>query len=208
MRDLSGAGANPRETTPLEFGRPVRCTDGPVGSLSDLVLDPAERRVSHLVVEAPNGAARLVPADLLITGQGSDGDVVLSCSIADVLDRGTIRSFSYVGPGTFPQNDDSSDIGVEDMQVLPSFGGTDFGEFGADLWGDYTVTYDRIPPGAAELRRGSVAVSAGGAEIGTIDGFVVTGLRLTEVLLQPGATHIPIDSVTAIETDHITVALT
>ena len=94
------------------------------------------------------------------------------------------------------------------MQALPSFGGTDFGEFGADLWGDYTVTYDRIPPGAAELRRSSVAVSAGGDEIGTIDRFVVTGVRLTEVVLQPGGTHIPIDSVTAIETDHITVSLT
>jgi hypothetical protein len=123
------------------------------------------------------------------------------------MDRGTIRTFSYVGPGTFPQNDERSDIGVEDMQVLPSFGGTDFGEFGADLWGNYTVTYDRIPPGAAELRRNSVAVSAEGDEIGTIDGFVVTGVRLTEVVLQPGATRIPIDRVTAIETDHITVSL-
>jgi len=93
------------------------------------------------------------------------------------------------------------------LQVLPSFGGTDFGEFGADLWGNYTVTYDRIPPGAAELRRNSVAVSTEGDEIGTIDGFVVTGVRLTEVVLQPGATRIPIDSVTAIETDHITVSL-
>lgn len=205
MRELSGA--DPPETTPLQFGRPVRCSDGPVGSLSDLVIDPAARRVSHIVVEAPNGAARLVPADLLVTDQGLDGDVVLSCSVAEVLDRGTIRTFSYVGPGTFPQNDDGSDIGVEDMQVLPSFGGTDFGEFGADLWGNYTVTYDRIPPGAAELRRNSVAVSAEGDEIGTIDGFVVAGVRLTEVVLQPGATRIPIDRVTAIETDHITVSL-
>ena len=153
MRELSGAEASPQETTSLQFGRPVRCSDGPVGTLSDLVIDPAERRVSHLVVEAPNGAARLVPADLVVAGQEPGGDVVLSCSVADVLDRGTIRTFSYVGPGTFPQNDDKSDVGVEDMQVLPSFGGVDFGEFGADLWGNYTVTYDRIPPGAAELRR-------------------------------------------------------
>ena len=152
MRELSGA--DPPETTPLQFGRPVRCSDGPVGSLSDLVIDPAARRVSHVVVEAPNGAARLVPADLLVTDQGLDGDVVLSCSVAEVLDRGTIRTFSYVGPGTFPQNDERSDIGVEDMQVLPSFGGTDFGEFGADLWGNYTVTYDRIPPGAAARKHG------------------------------------------------------
>jgi Response regulator containing a CheY-like receiver domain and an HTH DNA-binding domain len=91
--------SDPQETTSLQFGRPVRCSDGPVGSLSDLVIDPAERRVSHLVVEAPNGAARLVPADLLVTGQGPGGDVVLSCSVADVLDRGTFARSPTSAPG-------------------------------------------------------------------------------------------------------------
>ena len=66
MRKLSSAEATLQEPTPLQLGLPVRCTDGRVGSLSDVVIDPTERRVSHLVVEAPNGAARLVPADLLV----------------------------------------------------------------------------------------------------------------------------------------------
>jgi hypothetical protein len=48
--------------------------------------------------------------------------VFLSCSIEDVLNRATIRSFSYVGLDEFPRNDDRSDIGVEDMQIVPSFG--------------------------------------------------------------------------------------
>ena len=59
MRKLSSAEANPQETTPLQLGLPVRCADGRVGRLSDLVIDPTDRRVSHIVVEAPNGAARM-----------------------------------------------------------------------------------------------------------------------------------------------------
>jgi hypothetical protein len=49
-----------RELTSLQLGSPVRCSDGPARLLSDVVIDPAERRVSHIVVEASNGAARMV----------------------------------------------------------------------------------------------------------------------------------------------------
>lgn len=213
MRKLSSAEATLQEPTPLQLGLPVRCTDGRVGSLSDVVIDPNQRRVSHLVVEAPNGAARLVPADLLVPGPAPGQAVFLSCSIEDVSSRATIRSFSYVGTEEFPRSDDQSDIGVEDMQIVPNFGAAEFGAFGAELWTGYAVSYDRIPPGSAELRRGSIAVSADGDEIGTVDGFLVAGDRLTHVVLRhtrltgAGADTIPIDSVAAIETDRITMAL-
>jgi hypothetical protein len=213
VRKLNSAEAIPQETTPLQLGLPVRCTDGRVGSLSDLVIDPNERRVSHIVVEAPNGTARLVPADLLVQGPTPSQAVFLSCSIEDVSSRATIRSFSYVGLDEFPSNDDRSDIGVEDMQIVPSFGAAEFGDLGADLWASSAVTYDRIPPGSAELRRGSIAVSVDGDEIGVVDGFLVAGDRLTHVVLRhtrltgTGPATIPIDSVAAIETDRITMAL-
>ena len=210
MRGLSDTEGDPQETTPLQLGRQVKCSDGPVGRLSDVVIDPAERRVSHLVVEDPNGAARLVPAELLSQGWPPGNDVVLACSAADVLNRPTIRSFSYVGFDAFPESDDRTDVGVEDLEAVPSFGAAEFPDFGADLWTGYTVTYDRIPPGSAELRRGSIAVSADEKEVGTLDGFVLAGARLTHVVLQP--THpsgagaaIPIDSVTVIATDRLTV---
>jgi sporulation protein YlmC with PRC-barrel domain len=213
VRDLSDTEAYPPETTPLQLGRVVRCSDGPVGSLSDVVIEPVERRVTHIVVASPDGAARLVPAELLVAEASPDRAIVLSCKSADVTSRNTIRSFSYVGFEAFPENDQVTDVGVEDMQVVPSFGAAGFGEFGADLWNSYAVTYDRIPPGSAELRRDSVAISVGGDEIGTVDGFLVAGSRLTHVVLEhthlpdSGTAAIPIDSVTAIETDRITVAL-
>ena len=200
------------DLTPLQLGRPVTCSDGPAGSLSDVVIDPRERRVSHLVVEDPSGAARLVPAELLVRGWAPGLEVVLSCSSSDVAGRPTIRSFSYVGRlETFPENDEQSDVGVEDLQPLPGLGGADFAEFGADLWTTYAVTYDRIPPGSAELRRGSAAVSSDDEEIGAVDGLLVEGTRLTHIVLQhtrlPGTVAVPLDSVAAIATDRVTVAL-
>jgi sporulation protein YlmC with PRC-barrel domain len=211
VRDLSGTETDPQETTPLQLGRPVHCSDGRVGRLSDVVIDPRERRVSHLVVEDPHGAARLVPAELLVQGWAASRDVVLSCSSADFSKCATIRSFSYVGLGKFPENDERSDVGVEDLEPLPSFGAAAEFEFGADLFPSYAVTYDRIPPGSAELRRGSIAVSTDEEEVGRVDGFLLAGTRLTHVVLEhtrlPGAAAVPLASVTAIGTDRITLAL-
>ena len=50
----------------LELGKHIHCTDGEVGELADVVVDPVKRRVTHLVVQPHGnlGPARLVPADL------------------------------------------------------------------------------------------------------------------------------------------------
>ena len=50
----------------LEIGNRVRCTDGAYGELADIVIDPLEKRVTHLVVqpEQHDGQRRLVPIQL------------------------------------------------------------------------------------------------------------------------------------------------
>ena len=57
----------------LEIGDRVRCTDGVYGELADIVIDPLEKRVTHLVVrpEQGEGGARLVPIQL---AKGSDDE--------------------------------------------------------------------------------------------------------------------------------------
>ena len=207
MRELTA-----QETSPLPLGREVSCSDGPVGRLSDVLVDPDARRITHLVVEDRDGTARLVPANLLRRGSRPGKTVVLACSSADVAGCEAIRSFSLVGLEGLPRGDDSHAVGVEDVQFLPGPGATELGDFAGDLAGTYGITYDVIPKASAELRRGSAVVSVEGDEVGKVDGFLVSGERLTHVVLQhkhfshTGAAAIPIDSVTAIETDCITVA--
>lgn len=211
MRDLNGT--NEPETMPLQLGRPVWCSDGPAGRLSDVVVDPAARRLTHLVVEDQDGEARLVPAGFLAGRRDTGHSVFLSCSTADVAACEAIRSFSVVGLEEFPAGDGQTDIGVEEVMALPSLGATEFGDYAGDLGGGYGITYDRIPSRSAELRRGSTVVSVDGDEIGNVDGFLVAGERLTHVVLQHtrlshlGAAAVPIESVASIETDRITVTL-
>ena len=201
------------EATPLQLGRPVHGSDGPAGRLADIVLEPEERRVTHLVVEDEDGIARLVPATFLLPGGMRDRAVFVSCTSADVAACDSIRSFVHVGLDRYPKDNESTDIGVEDTMVLPSFGAAEFGGYGGGVEEGYGITYDRIPPGSAELRRASLVITADGRDVGHVDGFLVKGRQVTHVVLQghyrwwTRPLAIAIDSVETIETDRITVAL-
>lgn len=213
MRELTGPETTARETTPLPLGWPVLGNDGPLGRLTDVVVDPGERRVTHLVVEDRQGDARLVPVDRLVQGRSPGRVVVLSCGGGDLASMDSIRSFSMLSSSDEPHGGERTEVGVEDVVVLPGFGAAELGVYGPELVSTYGLTYDLIPTGSAELRPESAAVSLEGDEIGRVDGFLVAGDRLTHIVLQrthlsdKGAAAIPIDSVTAIETDRITVAL-
>jgi hypothetical protein len=37
-------------TVRIELGLTIECTDGPAGTLRDVVIDPVHRRLTHLVV--------------------------------------------------------------------------------------------------------------------------------------------------------------
>jgi sporulation protein YlmC with PRC-barrel domain len=214
VRDLSAAvETTTPETTALRFGRPVEGSDGHLGKLTDLVVQPDTRRVTHLVVEDRAGKARLVPAELLVQEQRPDGVVVLSCSRADFATFNSIRSYSYVGFDDGPQAAKGTDIGVEDVTLLPSFGELALGGIADDFGSAYELTYDSIPSGSAELRSESMVVSEDRETLGNVDGLLVEGQRLTHVVVQrthlwnTGAAAIPIDSVVAIGTDSVTVSL-
>lgn len=215
MRNLNVTEqATGRETTPLPLGWPVLGSDGPLGRLTDVVVDPDRRRVTHLVVEDSHGDARLVPADRLVQGRSPGRVVVISCGGEDLASMDSIRSFSLLGAAEdAPHGGERTEVGVEDVVVVPGFGAGEMGLLGPELASTYGLTYDLIPTGSAELRHESAVVSLDGDEIGRVDGFLVAGDRLTHVVLQrthlsdKGAAAIPIDSVTMIETDRITVAL-
>jgi hypothetical protein len=214
VRELSAAvEPTEPEATPLRFGWPVEGSDAHLGKLTDIVVQPDKRLVTHLVVEDRAGNARLVPADLLVQA-GTPGAVVsLSCSSADFAGFSSIRSFSYVGFAEGPRADKGADVGVEDVMVLPSFGELALGDYVDDFGSSYGVTYDSIPAGSAELRSESMVIAENRETIGNVDGLLVEGQRLTHVVVQrthlwnTGAAAIPIESVVAIGTDSVTVSL-
>jgi sporulation protein YlmC with PRC-barrel domain len=196
----------------LKLGTRARCTDGVVGMISDVVVDPAPRRVTHVVVETGKNVARLVPIELVGVGAGRN-ELTLDCTFEELHRYELIRRYAYLEVDEFPQSDDETDVGVEDMIAMPYSGNSEFGDYAGELDTGVSITYDRIPKGEAELRRSSEVVSQDGHHLGHVDGVLVAGIDVTHVVLEHGHfwrkrdVAIPIADVQEIATDRVTAAL-
>jgi sporulation protein YlmC with PRC-barrel domain len=192
----------------LELRQPVRCTDGELGELADVVIDPATRRVTHLVVQPshPGGPARLVPVELAARAEGSAG-ISLRCSRTEAERLEPVRETAFLRLGEVPVDDPDWDVGLEKVLAppyQPLDGPADPLEYAA-------VTYDRIPKGEVEIQRASAVISADGHHLGHVDGFVIDGdtQGITHVVLERGHlwgrrdVTIPIGAVASVEIDRI-----
>ena len=197
----------------LELGNPIVCTDGAVGELADVVVDPVRRRVTHLVVQPHGnlGPARLVPADL---ATGDRGQISLRCTRAEVDGFPTVRESAYLRIGELPRDDPDWDVGVEDVLAMPYYTGLSVGPYPGEFDSHVTTYYDRVPKGEVEVRRASAVISADGHSLGEVDGFVVDAdEHITHFVLERGhlwgrmEVTIPIGAVARVESDAVHVAL-
>jgi sporulation protein YlmC with PRC-barrel domain len=198
----------------LELGRRVECTDGSFGELTDVVIDPATRRVTHLVVEHAGHPwlARLVPVELVERAGGASGAIALRATAEEVRSLPQAHAVAYVRLDGFPVDDPDWDVGVEEVLARPLYPWAEL----APTPIDYTARYDRVPEGEVEIRRASDVRSAAGRRLGSVEGFVVDDDRLiTHVVLAQGqhprerrGVLIPRGAVTQVETDSVTVSLT
>src|SRR2546423_9876965 len=103
----------------LEFGISVRCTDGKYGELADLIIDPATKHVTHLVVKPrePAGPTRMIPVDLV--RPGAEDELSLRCSKEQANKLDTPQDFAYFPEGGVPVSDPKWDVGVEDVVAPP-----------------------------------------------------------------------------------------
>ena len=174
------------EATQFTIGTEARCTDGVCGEVSRVVVDPVAEAVTHLVVEPKHrqGLARLVPVDLV---EGGTSELRLRCTLAafDKLDPAEETQFvpGSVGYAAYgPQQVVSWPYyGLSPGAGMP--GGVDLGVAGFSP----SVTYDRVPLGEVEVRRGD-PVDATDGRIGHVQGLVVDPRdhHVTHVLLQEG----------------------
>jgi hypothetical protein len=174
------------ETTQFTIGTEARCTDGVCGKLSRVVVNPVAAAVTHLVVEPKNraGLGRLVPVDLV---DAASPGLRLNCTLAAFEQLDPAEETQFV-PGSVGY----AAYGPEQVITWPYYGlnagaglpgGVDLGVAGFSS----TVTYDRVPLGEVEVRRGD-PVEATDGSIGHIQGLVVDPVdhQVTHVLLQEG----------------------
>jgi hypothetical protein len=192
----------------------VEMSDGARGTLADVVIDPAKKTVTHVVVRAgdPDPTARLVPLGLVSTD--ASGKSILGCTAAEFEQLEAIQGYAYLPVDERPAPDADWDVGVEDVVMMPSYQGADLGVYTAEIDPNVGVTYDRVPKGEVEIRRSSAVESSDGHELGSVHAFVVDGGAITEIVFEHGhlwrhrTTTVPIGSVAALRTNAVGLALT
>jgi uncharacterized protein YrrD len=171
----------------LDLGAEVRCADGDLGELADIVIDPTTRRVTHLVVEPKHEyfTPRLVPVDLV--GSGDALPIVLTCSLEEAGKLEHAEEVAYLRLGEFPVDDPRYDVQVTEMLALPYYEGLDMPTAGVTTYGQgVDVRYQRVPKGELEIRRKSPVISSDSHRLGHVDGLVVAEGEVTHVVLEHG----------------------
>jgi len=198
----------------LELGQ--RVDDGigeDVGELADIVVDPLERRVTHLVVR-PHDAdgVRLVPIELVAAGE-SDRRLSLRCDRGRLLELPDVEETAFLRVGDALAADPEWDVGVARMLALPYFESAGYADYGLGFRQDVLYTYDRVPKGDVEIERASCVITADGRYVGDVDGFIVQDDHITHFVLARGhlwgrrEVSVPIGAVTDLETDTVVVGL-
>jgi len=196
--------------TPFTIGASVSCADGACGEMTRVVINPVNRELTHLVVEPAgrSGLGRLVPLDLV---DAADGEIRLRCTMAEFERLDAAEETQFV-PGT--RGYEAYGPGQVLVQPWLSLGGNPGVEGELVSGVSETVTYDAIPLGEVEVRRGD-RVHATDGEIGHVEGLVIDprNHHVTHVLLREGhlwgrkEVAIPITAVTGAE-DGIRLNLT
>jgi len=206
------------EKMKLELGTSIRCADGAMRDLVDVVIDPGSNRVTHVVIRPAQHAddARLVPLSLAVCAE-KDGEceISLNCSAADVERFDPVHEYEVLHTGERRSEDPKWDVGVKDIVVSPNYAPSAFGDYAGALDSDATISYDRVPTGEIELRHASSVYSADGHQLGSVDGVVVDDAdRLTHLLLERGhlwwkrKVALPTEAISKFESDTLTLSLT
>ncbi len=174
------------EETEFAMGATASCSDGVCGEVSRMIVDPATRSVTHLVIDPKHGGepGRLVPLDLVDT---ATGDIRLRCTLAE---------FGRLEP-------------AEETELLGGVGATGVGGTSAPMGiphASRTDVQDVVPLGETEVGKGE-HVHALDGEIGEVEGFLVDpgDHHVTHVLLREGhfwgrkEVAIPMSAVTRVQ---------
>jgi sporulation protein YlmC with PRC-barrel domain len=168
------------DTAQFTIGTGVSCSDGPVGRVSRVIVDPLAEEVTHLVVEPEHrrDLGRLVPLDLV---DATAGEIRLRCT------RAEFEGLEHALETRFIPATSGYDVyGYGQVGYWPYYGlGAGMGAGGGTP--AETVTTDAVPLGEVSVRRGDY-VHATDGDIGRVQGLVIDrGSRhVTHVLLQEG----------------------
>lgn len=194
----------------LRLGDPIAATDGHLGHLGDIVVDPVAAKVTHIVVEPEQSRHqdRLVPIWLV---SERDGSLVVELDTAHFRQLERVSANDFIRPGETIETEDEWDIGIEEVVHVPYVSAGK-----SDSWNDnrIEVKYDRIPKGECEIRRASRVSSSDGEMVGHVEAFLADGDDLAAIIVRTGRfgfhrnVLVPFASVARVRMDQVDLALT
>jgi sporulation protein YlmC with PRC-barrel domain len=175
------------EETEFAMGAMASCVDGPGGTVSRMIIDPATETVTHLVIQPKHqlGMGRLVPLDLVDT---TAGDIRLRCTVEEFGELEPAQETELIDDGT-------AGLGIGGLNAPMGV-----------VSPVQTMLQDVVPLGEADVDRGDPVYALDG-EIGRVQGLLVDPdhHRVTHVLLEEGhlwgrkKVSIPVSAVTGVE---------
>jgi sporulation protein YlmC with PRC-barrel domain len=208
------------ESAEFTIGSEVSCSDGVCGELRRVVVDPVARALTHLVVEPKHrqGTGRLVPIDLV---DSTGTEIRLRCAMSEFKALEDAEETQFL-----PGESEQWGYGKGEMLAWPYYGlgmgGMGTGGLGSmgsrgmrNMDAPEAITYDRVPVGEVEVRRGEHVHATDGA-IGRVQGLVIdpSDHHVTHVLLDEGhlwgqkRVAVPISAVTGVAVDGVRLNLT
>jgi sporulation protein YlmC with PRC-barrel domain len=177
------------DTNQFTIGTEASCSDGVVGKLNRVIVDPVAEALTHLVIEPGHrqDLGRLVPLDLV---ESAAGQIRLRCTKAEFEELDPAEENQFI-----PSVGGYEGYGPGQIGYMPYYGLEGGGmavpgiSLGAAAGGaaSQLVTTDAIPLGEVEVRRGE-RVHATDGDIGHVQGLVIDpgSHHVTHVLLQEG----------------------
>ncbi len=193
------------EATAFTIGTKASCSDGFLGEVTRIIVNPVARTVTHLVIEPKHRRhnGRLVPVELVDTVAG---EIRLRCTLGefeqlDPAEEVDLEEGAEYGGGYNAANSVQGYGGTGSMGIGGSVSGASIG--GSLGHRTPVVTHDAVPLGETELLPGEHVHALDGV-IGQVRGFVVgpDNHQVTHILLQEGhlwgrkEVAIPISAVT------------
>jgi sporulation protein YlmC with PRC-barrel domain len=176
------------DTTQFTIGTEASGSDGAVGTLIRVIVDPTVEEVTHLVIEPEHrpDLGRLVPLDLVDFNDPSGG-ISLRCTKEQFENLDPAEDTQYI-----PSSDAYQGYGPGQIGFMPYYGlgggailpGVELG----DGVGAQFVATDSIPLGEVEISRGQPVQATDGGDIGRVQGLVIhpRSRHVTHFLLQEG----------------------
>ena len=159
------------QTREIAVDAKVVCSDGEMGKLTDVIVDPVARRVTHVVVQERGAAARSVMVPVERIAETSRVTVRLKGKLAEAANFPEFYATRYV-PATSPEAQTTMMAWEQDAALGAGYG-TYYAPYVPWTDADVPVTEEQVPPGELSFYRGTRVAAKGGEEIGSVQEFIV-----------------------------------